>query len=180
VVVRIGAVLALVVAIAVVVGCGESPSSSLPPSPTATRDAVAYADPAALYAAIEKAGAPKVEGFGGGTFSGSGNMPAEAEALRGNFMVAISSDRYMFPLSDGTPGASVLAAVFPDASSRKLGAVYGPHMASALGWPSIWVLQGPNWLIWSVDEEALRGIKGAIGGRLGPTPAVIASPGTSA
>ena len=34
------------------------PSSSPPPSPIATPDAVAYADPAALYAAVEKAGAP--------------------------------------------------------------------------------------------------------------------------
>ena len=179
---RIGAILALVVAIAVLVGCGESPSSSPlpPPSPTATPDAVAYADPAALYAAIEKAGAPKVEGFEGGhPFSAGDAMPAEAQAVRANFMVAISADRYLLPLSDGTPGALVIAAVFPDASSRRLGTAFGRHMAGAVD-VDVWQLQGPNWLIWSVDEEALQGMQGAIGGQLRPMPKVTASPGASA
>ena len=171
----------LVVALLALVGCGQSkPASSPTPQPTGTPSAVAYADPAALCAAIQKAGAPKVEGLGVGAFSEGGSMPREAHATRGSFMVAIPDDRYMLYLDDGTPATSVVAAVFPDAASRRLGVLFGQHMADALGWPSIWQLQGPNWLIWNVDKDALRGIQGAIGGTLGRTPAVIASPGPSA
>jgi hypothetical protein len=178
--VRIGAIVALVVVITMLVGCGESLPSSPSPSSTATPDAVAYADPTALYAAIEKSGAPRVEGFEGGhPFSAGDAMPPEAQAVRANFMVAISSDRYMLPLSDGTPGALVIAAVFPDASARRLGAAFGRHMAGAVD-VDVWQLQGPNWLIWSVDEEALQRIQGAIGGQLKPMPKVTASPGASA
>jgi hypothetical protein len=175
--VRIGAVLLLVVACATLVGCGQ-PSSSPPPSPTATPDAVRYADPAALYAAIEQSGVTKVEGFGGGAFSAGGAMPAEANSQRGDFMAAISSDRYMLTLSDGTPAATMIAAVFPDAASRDLGAAFGQHFAAVQGEPSVPQLQGPNWLLWG-DEEALRTIQGAIGGELGQSPAITASPGAA-
>lgn len=174
---RTGAAVALIVALAVLAGCGQA-SSGASPSPTATPDAVSYADPAALYAAIGKAGAPKVEELGVGTFSAA--MPGVAHAMRGNFRVAISSDRFNLYLSDGSPASSMVMAVFPDAAARRLGASFGPHMASALGWPSIWQLQGPNWLIWSVDEQALRSVQGAIGGELSPTPTITASPGSSA
>ncbi len=109
-------------------------------------------------------------------FAGSGDMPAEAEALRGNFMAAISSDRYMLTLADGTPGVPMVAAVFPDASARRLGVAFGQHIAEVRGAPSEPQLQGPNWLLWG-DEEALRAIQGAIGGKLGRTPTITASPG---
>jgi hypothetical protein len=178
VVVRFGAVLALVVALVALTGCGQQSTGS-PPSPTSTPDAVAYSDPAALFAAIEKAGAPKVEQLAVGTFH-SPSMPDAANAMRGNFMVAISSDRYQLALSNGAWAALLTMAVFPDGTARKLGAAYGQHIASALGWPSIWQLQGPNWLVWGVDEQDLRGIQGAIGGTLGRTPVVTASPGSSA
>jgi hypothetical protein len=174
--VRIGAILVLVVAGLGLAACGQS-SATLPASPTSTPAAVSYADPAAVYAAIVKAGAPKVEGFGGGTFSAGGSMPAAAKARRGNFMAAISSDRYMLTLSDGTPGVPIVMAVFPDAASRKLGVAFGQHIAAVRGIPSEPQLQGPNWLIWG-DEEALRAIQGAIGGKLGHTPTITASPGT--
>jgi hypothetical protein len=164
----------------VLVGCGDSPPSSPLPSPTATPGAVTYADPTALYAAVEKSGALKVEGFEGGhPFSADGAMPAAARAVRANFWVGISEDRYLLPLSDGTPGAQVIAAVFPDASSRKLGTALGRHMAGAVD-VDVWQLQGPNWLIWSVDEEALQRIQGAVGGHLQRMPKVTASPGASA
>jgi hypothetical protein len=176
--VRTGAILVLAVALVALAGCGQSSSSSPSPSPTSTPDAVRYADPAALYAAIEQAGAPKVEGFGGGAFSAGGAMPAEARARRGNFMAAISSDRYTFTLSDGTPAVPMVAAVFPDAASRDLGAAFGQHLAAVQGEPSVPQLQGPNWLLWG-DEEALRTIQGAIGGELGQSPAVTASPGAT-
>jgi len=175
--VRIGAVLALVVAFAVLAGCGQS-SSSPPPSPTATPDAVRYADPAALYAAIEQSAATKVEGFGGGAFSAGGAMPAAAKAQRGNFMAAISSDRYMLTLSDGTPAVPMIAAVFPDAASRDLGAAFGQHFAAVQGEPSVPQLEGPNWLLWG-DAEALLTIQGAIGGELGQSPTITASPGAA-
>ena len=171
---RIGVILVLVVALLGLSACGQSSSTS-PPSPTSTPAAVSYADPAELYAAIERAGAPKVEGFGSGTFSEGGSMPADAKAERGNFMAAISSDRYMLSLADGTPAVSMAAAVFPDAALRDLGVAFGQHLAAALGNPSEPQLQGPNWLIWG-DEEALRAIQGAIGGELGRTPTVTASP----
>lgn len=171
----------LIVALLALVGCGQSnPAGSPAPRPTGTPSAVAYADPAAVFAAIQKAGAPKVEGLGTGDFSEGGSIPGEAHAKRGNFMVAITEDRYMLYLDDGTPATSVVAAVFPDAASRRLGVPFGQHMADALGWPSVWQLQGPNWLIWSTDAESLRGIQGAIGGALGRTPTVTASPGSSA
>ena len=173
---RIGAVLALVVALVVLAGCGQS--SSPPLSPSATPDAVSYADPAALYAAIEQSGATKVEGFGGGAFSAGGAMPAEAKAQRGNFMAAISSDRYTLTLSDGTPAVPMVAAVFPDAASRDLGAAFGQHFAAVQGEPSVPQLQGPNWLLWG-DEEALRTIQSAIGGELGQSPTITASPGAA-
>ncbi len=171
---RIGAVLLFVVALLGLSACGQS-SSTFAPSPTSTPAAVSYADPAELYAAIEKAGAPKVEGFGSGTFSEGGSMPADAKAERGNFMAAISSDRYMLSLADGTPAVSMVAAVFPDAALRDLGVAFGQHLAAALGNPSEPQLQGPNWLIWG-DEEALRAIQGAIGGEMGRTPTVTVSP----
>ena len=174
---RAGAVLILVVALLGLAACGES-TSTAPPSPTSTPAAVSYADPAALYAAIEMAGAPKVEGFGGGAFSEGGSMPAEAEAERGNFMAAVSTDSNMLTLSDGTPGAPMVAAVFPDAASRDVGAAFGQHLASLQGEPSVPQLQGPNWLIWG-DEQALRSIQGAIGGELGESPTITASPGAA-
>jgi hypothetical protein len=174
--VRIGPVLVLVVAVLGPAGCGQS-SPSAPPSPASTPAAVNYADPAALYAAIEKAGSPKVEGLAVGTFSDA--MPKAAHAAKGNFMVAISSDRYNLYLSDGSPATSMVMAVFPDAAARKSGSAFGQHMAGSLGWPSIWQLQGPNWLLWGVDEQDLRGIQGAIGGALGRTPAITASPGAA-
>ena len=173
---RIGAILVLGVAVLGLAACGQS-SPSAPPSPTSTPAAVSYANPAALYAAIEKAGAPKVEGLRVGTFSGA--MPSAAHAARGTFMVALSSDRYNLYLSDGSPGTSMIMAVFPDAGARKLGSSYGEDMASSLGWPSIWQLQGPNWLLWGVDQQDLTGIQGAIGGVLGRTHAITSSPGGS-
>ena len=175
---RIGAVLLLVVAFATLAACGQSSSSSPPPPPTATPDAVRYSDPAALYAAIQQAGAPRVDGFGGGAFSAGGAMPAAAKAQRGNFMAAISSDRYMLTLSDGTAAATMVAAVFPDAASRDLGAAFGQHIAAVEGAPSVPQLQGPNWLLWG-DEEALRTIQGVIGGELGQSPTITASPGAA-
>jgi hypothetical protein len=149
-----------------------------PPSPPATPDAVRYADPAALYAAIDQAGAPRVEDFGGGAFSAGGGMPAEAGAQRGNFLAAIASDRYVLALSDGTPAVPLVAAVFPDAASRDLGAAFGQHLAEVQGMASVPQLQGPNWLLWG-DEEALQTIQGAIGGRLGRSPDITASPGAA-
>jgi hypothetical protein len=175
--VRIGAALVLAVALTALVACGES-SPSAPPSPTSTPAAVSYADPAALYAAIEKAGAPRVDGFGSGQFSEGGSMPAAAHAKRGTFMAAIPSDSYMLSLPDGIPAASMVAAVFPDSASRDVGAAFGQHIASVMGEPSVPQLQGPNWLIWG-DEEALRSIQGAIGGALRQSPVITASPGAA-
>ena len=166
----------LAIIVALLAGCGGSSSDS--PPQTATPAAVSYADPAALFAAIEKVGAPKVERLGVGTFP-SRSMPSEAHAQRGTFMVAIPEDRYMLYLDDGTPACPVITAVFPDAASRQLGTPYGQHMASALGYPSIWQLQGPNWLIWVVDEDTLRAIQGAIGGSLSRTSSVTPSGGSA-
>ncbi len=151
-------------------GCGQAmPLDSPTPSPAGTPSAATYADPAALYAAIQKAGTPKVEGLGVGSFSDRGGMPSSAHAKRGNFMVASPGSQSMLYLADGSPATAVVAAVFPDAASKRLGTLFGQHIAKLLGWPSVWQLQGANWLVWSTEWDSLQAMRAAIGGRLART-----------
>ena len=144
------------------IGCGQASS----PTQVSTPKATTYVDPAALYGAVEQAGAPRIEDLKTDSFAGAG-MPASANAARGNFLVAV--DGGTLTLGDGTPATNVVSAVFPDAGGVVDGRAYGAHMTQALGYPSIWQLEGPNWLIWSVERDALHSLQAAIGGALSAT-----------
>ena len=161
---RIGAILGFVAALAVLAGCGQSPSVS--PSPPA---AVSYSDPAALVAAIRGADGPKLSDAYTNT-DATAFMPREAHAQRGSFAVAVPGEE--------APWFTV-CAVFPDARSRQLGETYGQHLAANYHAQAIFQLKGPNWLVWGIHKKALEAVQRAIGGEIGLTPKVTSSPKAS-
>jgi len=162
-------VVLIIVALLALSGC-EQPRSTPTPTPTPSSThapaAVAFRDPAALHAAIGKAGGPKLSDVNVGTF-GERFMPRKAHAKEGNFGVAVQGEE--------APWFAIVA-VFPDAASRRLGVAYGQHLAALSHAPSIWQLKGPNWLMWSQSRRALDAVQRAIGGEVGLTPSATSSP----
>jgi len=94
-------------------------------------------------------------------------MPREAHAFGGSLEIDF-------------PGAEApwyaVAAVFPDAASRRLAVPYAQFMASRFHGTSMPQLTGPNWLIWSMSSRVLEAVQSAIGGELGDTPVATSSP----
>ena len=148
-------------------GCGGS-------KPTAIPAAAAYASPDALYRAIEAVGSPRVSGLKTADWSRDG-VPASAHAQKGNFLAA--SSHWSLVLPDGTWATMVIVLVFPDAAAKTYGAAFGKHVAKGVS-QAIWQLEGPNWMLWTFQQDTVQAIQRAIGGRLSrasppPTPSAI-------
>ena len=164
---RIGAVLALIVALVALAGCGQSATNSPSPQPKSTPTAVSYANVQDLVAAISAAGQPQLSDVHIGAFPEK-LVPAGAHAQRGAIGVAVPGE--------DAPWFTV-AGVFPDANTMRYGVSYGQYMA-AVGFhaTAIWQLRGPNWFLWGISKKALQAVQGAIGGKLGPTLLATPSP----
>ena len=164
---RIGAVLALIVALVALAGCGQSATNSPSPQPTSTPTAVSYANVQDLVAAIRAAGQPELSDVHIGAFP-ERLVPAGAHAQRGAFGVAVPGE--------DAPWFTV-AGAFPDAGTMRYGVSYGQYMA-AVGFhaTAIWQLRGPDWFLWGIGKTALQAVQGAIGGELGPTLHATPSP----
>jgi hypothetical protein len=151
-----------VLGVVLLVASGCSVAAHTPPP------AAAYDSPTDLYRAIDRSGRTRVDHLGIHRFGTHLGMRREAHAQEGNFLAASGDGTLSF--ADGKPATNVIAGVFPDATARDLGVVFGGHLAWALGWPSIWQLRGPNWILWSIDRDALQAIRQSVGGKLSRTP----------
>lgn len=158
-------VMVLLLAVSLLTACAQTPDNDQPGAPNKTNAteqpaAVAYATPEKLYQAIKAADAPLVSGLQSGVFSHS--MPAGTR--RAGFLAASVNGTLELP--DGRSATSVVAALYESSADRDKGRRFGGAMAKALGWDAIWQLQGPNWTMWSIEEDALRAVRDAIGGDL--------------
>jgi hypothetical protein len=152
-----------VLAFAALAGCGGSSSPSASPSsqlgPVAPT-AAAYPSLAALWSAVEAAGSPQVEPKHSTTsFS---RLPSASEY--GAALVAVPGGT--LTLEGGAPATNVLGARFPAAVPAAEAAPFYSWYADGLGWKSYWRLQGPNWILWDAQPEALQAVRLAIGGEL--------------
>jgi hypothetical protein len=166
----------LVAAFAVVfvlAGCSSRQEAS--PTPTPSLDpsvplAVAYYPTLeALWSAVSHAGGPASEPI---NFTDSlRHLPTASQY--GAVHVAVPDGTVT--LADGTPATNVLCAVFPSAVPTAERDAFGGNQARAEGWPSMGQLTGPNWVLWSMEPQALLDLRDAIGGRLSEAPAPAAT-----
>jgi len=126
------------------VGCGVSPDSTerRSPSPAAqtTPPAKALRTVDSLFVAALYPGEAKGVRAEGLTIDPHPSAEYFAGASKGTFLVENADGT--LALKDGTPATNVIAAVYPDKDALSKGMRFGPHMAAALGWPSIWQLKG--------------------------------------
>lgn len=160
-------------AVVVLAGCSYGQQSS--PTPTPSLDpsvplAVAYYPTLqALWGAVSKAGGPASEPI---NFTDSlSRLPSASQY--GAVLVAVPDGTVT--LADGTPATNVLCAVFPSEVPTAECDAFGGDLAKGLGWPFMGQLTGPNWVLWSIEPQALRDLHDAIGGRLSKAPAPTAT-----
>lgn len=157
---------AAVAAVFVQAGCSSEQQSSLTPSATPNVDpgvpsAVAYYPTLqSLWSAVSNAGGPSSEPI---HFTDSlSRLPTASQY--GAVLVAVRDGT--LTLADGTPATNVLCAVFPSAVPEAERDAFGGDMAKATGWPFMWQLTGPNWVLWDIEPQALLKLRDALGGRL--------------
>ncbi len=166
---RTGAVIALIVALVALAGCGQSATSSPSPQPTSTPTAGSYANVQDLVAAIRAAGQPKLSDVWVSKPPAK-LAPAAAHAQGGTLGVTAPGDENPW---------LAFVALFPDAAWKRFGVTYGQVLAARFRAPAIWQLEGPNWFLWGINKRTFMAVQRAIGGDLGHTRLAAPSPQAS-